>query len=199
MIHIRKATINDVAQIVEIHCDTFADFFLTSLGGSFLSFYYSCFIRSSDGVVLCAVEDDNLLGFSATTKRCRGFNTGLIKNNFLSFSFLSFSLLFTNPKSLVRLAKNVTKTSKEVQDEENYAELYSIAVKNADQGKGIGKKLLFATEEILKLDQIKRLSLTTDYFHNESTIAFYKSMKFEVLYEFTTYPHRKMFRLIKEL
>lgn len=199
MIKVRKATINDVTQIVAIHSDAFADFFLTSLGPRFLAFYYSCFIRSSDGIVICAEENSNIIGFAASTKKCRGFNSKLIKNNIYYFISLSFKLLLINPKALIRLARNVTKTSSEVVDAEDYAELYSIAVKKGGQGKGVGKELLLAIEDILKMDNVKRLSLTTDYFNNEVTIGFYKSMKFEVLYEFVTYPQRRMYRFIKEL
>ena len=44
MMIIRKATINDVDTIVEIHLNAFEGFFLTSLGAEFLRFYYSCFV-----------------------------------------------------------------------------------------------------------------------------------------------------------
>ena len=43
------------------------------------------------------------------------------------------------------------------------------------------------------------ISLTTDYYNNEKTIAFYKKMGYAVLYEFVTYPNRKMYRMIKNL
>lgn len=42
MVVIQKATDKDVRDIVSIHIDAFKDFFLTSLGRDFLSFYYSC-------------------------------------------------------------------------------------------------------------------------------------------------------------
>lgn len=51
---------------------------------------------------------------------------------------------------------------------------------------------------MLKADNINQLSLTTDYYGNESTIAFYKSMNFNVLYEFIAYPKRRMYRFIKK-
>ena len=193
---IRKAKTCDVNGIVLIHKSAFNGFFLTSLGDNFLSVYYSCFIKSEETVILCAEEDGKLLGFSAATKVCKGFNGRLIKANALKFMMVGLRLLFTSPPALVRLIKNFTKKSDEAEDDENYGELYSIGVILDTQGKGVGKALLAETEKLMGID---RLSLTTDYYNNESTIAFYKRCGYKELYEFTAYPNRKMLRMIKEL
>lgn len=197
--NIRKATINDVDTIVEIHLDAFKGFFLTSLGFDFLKFYYTCFVKSSETVTMVAEEEGIVYGFSASTKVCKGFNSRLIKSNLFAFGMLSLKMLFSSPKSLIRLAKNLTKKGEGVEDNEDYAELYSIGVSKSAQGKGVGKKLLTASEEILKKEGVDRVSLTTDYYNNESAVEFYHSMGYEPLYEFVTYPNRKMYRLIKTL
>lgn len=197
--NIRKATINDVDTIVEIHLDAFKGFFLTSLGSAFLKFYYTCFVKSSETVTMVAEEEGIVYGFSASTKVCKGFNSRLIKSNLFAFGMLSLKMLFSSPKSLIRLAKNLTKKGEGVEDNEDYAELYSIGVSKSAQGKGVGKKLLAASEEILKKEGVDRVSLTTDYYNNESAVGFYHSMGYETLYEFVTYPNRKMYRLIKTL
>lgn len=147
-------------------------------------------------MILCAEEDGKLLGFSVATKVCKGFNGRLIKANALKFMMVGLRLLFTNPPALVRLVNNFTKKSDELDDDENYGELYSIGVNAAFQGKGVGKALLAETEKQIG---IEKLSLTTDYYNNESTIAFYQKCGYQVLYEFTAYPNRKMLRMIKEL
>lgn len=193
---VRKAKISDVDGIVSIHKNAFKGFFLTSLGDSFLSVYYSCFIKSNETVIMCAEEDGRLLGFSAATKVCKGFNGRMIKENALKFMMVGLRLLFTNPPALVRLVKNFTKKSDEVDDDENYGELYSIGVNADAQGQGVGKALLAETEKQIG---IEKLSLTTDYYNNELTIAFYQKCGYKVLYEFTAYPDRKMLRMIKEL
>ena len=156
---------------MSIHKNAFKGFFLTSLGDSFLSVYYSCFIKSNETVILCAEEDGKLLGFSAATKVYKGFNGRMIKENALKFMMVGLRLLFTNPPALVRLAKNFTKKSDEVEDDENYGELYSIGVNSNAQGKGVGKALLAETELLMG---IEKLSLTTDYYNNESTVTFYQ-------------------------
>ena len=196
---IKRATVEDINDIVDIHCDAFKGFFLTSLGRDFLKFYYTCFVESADAVSMCAFDNGKLLGFSAATKVCKGFNSKLIKENFLYFCSLSFKLLFTNPSSLIRLVKNITKKSDSVDDEEDYAELYSIGVSKYAQGKGIGKQLLFETERVMKDEGVQRISLTTDYYNNDATVGFYLSMGYKVLYEFTAYPNRKMYRFIKTI
>ncbi len=199
MISIRKASINDVDAIITIHCDAFANFFLTNLGTNFLYFYYSCFIESNEGLVVCVEEDGKIIGFAAATKRCKGFNASLIKNNIYRFIGLSLKLSLSNPKALIRLIRNLTKTNNNVLDRGEYAELYSIAVKKEEQGRGLGKRLLLAAEEMLKVDNVNQLSLTTDYNNNEATIAFYKKMNYDVLYEFIAYPKRRMYRFIKKI
>ena len=85
-----------------------------------------------------------------------------------------------------------------VKDNGEYAELYSIAVKPGNQGLGIGKKLLVATEEDVAKHNCK-ISLTTDYCRNEKTIGFYHSLGYDDLYEFVTFPDRRMWRMVKSL
>lgn len=194
---IRKATINDVNSIVEIHLDAFKGFFLTSLGSKFLTFYYSCFVKNCETVTLVAEENKKIIGFSASTTISKGFNSRLIMNNMYDFSILSLKMLFTTPNALLRLVKNLTKKGEGVVDNEDYAELYSIGVGKAVQGKGVGKKLLAASEQAMKEEGVKRVSLTTDYDNNDQAVGFYHSMGYETFYEFVTYPNRKMYRLIK--
>lgn len=197
--NIRKATSNDVDSIVKIHLNAFKGFFLTSLGADFLSFYYGCFVKSTETVTMVAEEDGVILGFSASSKVCKGFNSRLIKSNFCAFILLSFKMLFSTPNSLLRLAKNLTKKGGGVEDDEDYAELYSIGINKVAQGKGIGKQLLAASEHVMQEEGVKRVSLTTDFDNNGHAIGFYLSMGYETLYKFVTYPNRKMYRLRKTL
>lgn len=197
--NIRKATQTDVDSIVNIHIDAFDGFFLATLGAVFLKFYYTCFISNTQTVTMIAEEEGIVLGFSASSKMCKNFNSKLIKSNLFEFGILSIKLLCTSPKSLIRLMKNLTKKDCGFEDNEEYAELYSIGVNKDAQGRGIGKKLLSSLEQVMKEEGVQRLSLTTDYYNNESTVGFYHSMGYETLYEFVTYPNRKMYRLIKTL
>lgn len=197
---VRKADLNDLDAIVFIHKNAFKDFFLTSLGERFLKLYYTSFIKSDNGVVYCAAKDNSVVGFSACSYMSRGFNASLIKQNLTKFGIEALMLLFSKPKALLRLTKNMNKESDDttIDDKGDYAELYSIAVSPSCQGEGVGKKLLIATEEDVKKHN-DRISLTTDYFNNDKTIAFYYALGYENYYEFVTYPERRMWRMIKRL
>lgn len=196
---IREAIKSDIESIVSIHQDAFKGFFLTSLGPDFLRFYYSRFLTCADAKILCAIEDDRVVGFAALAENCKGFNGRLVKRNLFSFALIAIKMLFTSPKSLLRLVKNFTKKSGEVNDIADYAELFSIGVLASEQGKGIGKLLLSASEDYVRTKKIAKMSLTTDYYNNDKTIRFYKAMGYYELYEFIAYPNRKMYRFIKEL
>ena len=98
----------------------------------------------------------------------------------MRFSVLAVKMFFTNPAALVRLVKNFTKKSDEVEDSEDYGELFSIGVSADSQGKGVGKKILAATEEAIKAMNVEKLSLTTDFYDNDATLGFYRSMGYEV-------------------
>ena len=197
---IRKATQQDIDGIVKIHQEAFKDFFLTNLGKRFLSLYYGTFVNCNDGVVFCAVNDETIVGFSATSYISHGFNSKLIKQNLFKYGCEAVRLLFKQPKAILRLLRNLDKKAEgnAVEDNGEYAELYSIAVKPGNQGSGIGKKLLIATEEDVAKHN-RKISLTTDYYNNEKTIGFYHSLGYQDYYEFVTYPDRKMCRLIKQL
>lgn len=199
MITIRKAMVNDVESIVKIHEEAFPDFFLTTLGERFLCLYYGCMSKSGEALTLCAMDEGKVVGFSSTALKSAGFNTRLIKNNIMKFAVEAMKLLFTNPKSLVRLVNNFTKKSSDVEDNGNYAELFSIGVSPLCQGKGVGSLLISENERMIREGGGKRLSLTTDKDNNESAIAFYQRNGYKVLYEFTAYPNREMCRFIKDL
>ena len=153
-----------------------------------------------DAITLCAEEDGEIKGFATSSYYSHGFNTALIKKNLFRFGLMGIELLFTNPKAVLRLAKNLDKKAEDnaVEDKGEYAELYSIAVKPGNQGYGIGKKLLTATEDEVAQHNSK-ISLTTDYYDNEKTIGFYHSLGYQDYYEFVTYPNRRMWRMLKSL
>jgi len=177
----------------------FPDFFLTSLGKCFLKTYYKSVTADPTGISLGIINDKNeLIGFSVGTNISKGFHKRLFKKNILQFLVQGFIILFIKPKSILRLLKNFDKGDNKF-DDGNYAELLSIAVSPNAKGSGIGKKLIIQFEEEAKSRGCKRIALTTDYYDNDDVMAFYKRSGYEVFYEFTTYPNRRMYKMIKEL
>lgn len=199
MIAIRKATRNDIEAIVRVHEAAFPDFFLTKLGTSFLRLYYNSVMNHKDGVLLACKMDGIIIGLCAGTVLSAGFNSKLIKANIIKFGIESMKILFTKPKALIHLIKNMSKEDSSAGDDGNYAELLSIAVDPKVQRSGAGKAMLLELEKVIKEKGGERLSLTTDYEDNEKAIGFYKSLGYEPWYDFVTYPNRRMYRLIKQL
>lgn len=197
---VSKATLNDISGIVNIHQEAFKEFFLTSLGEGFLRLYYTSFVNSEDGVVYCAKNNDIVVGFSAASYKSHGFNSKLVKRNLLKYGLMAMKLMIVQPKSVLRLLRNMNKESKEdaIVDDGLYAELYSIAVSPSCQGEGVGRLLLTVTEADVRQHN-SELSLTTDYYDNDKTIAFYRALGYKEFYDFTTYPKRRMWRMIKGL
>lgn len=188
----------DIDALVKVHNSAFKGFFLTELGPDFLKIYYHSVAKAPDGILIGTYHNDRLIGFCAACTECSGFNTRLIKSNIIRFGLISLKLLFTRPKALIRLSKNLTKKGS-VEDDGHYAELMSIAVDKEIQNSGAGKAMMDCLEKTLKQSKVARLSLTTDKLNNDSTLAFYEKRGFRQMYVFTAYPDRVMYRLIKDI
>lgn len=196
---VRLVDKSDINNIVVIHNASFQGFFLTNLGGEFLYVYYNAFRKSKRGIVLGCYKNSKLVGFCAATEISVGFNSALIIDNFFPFLLQAFKLILVNPKSVVRLFRNMKKSSSSVKDKGLYSELFSIAVLPTEQNTGVGKLLLNRLEIELKLRGCGELTLTTDSLNNEQTLIFYRKMDYHIMYEFVAYPQRKMYRLKKVL
>lgn len=199
MITVQEAKKLEIDAIVRIHEQAFPSFFLTNLGSAFLRLYYKSVMGHSDGVLLVCKKDDVPIGLCAGTVLSAGFNKRLIKANFFQYGIETLKLLFSKPKSLIHLMKNMSKEDSSVGDNGEYAELLSIAVDPTVQRSGAGKAMLLELENEIKKKGGEKLSLTTDYENNEKAIGFYKSLGYTEWYDFTTYPNRRMYRMIKQL
>ena len=199
---IRKATRKDAENLALAHERIFDDFFMSSLGTSFLVVYYrmavdydatSCFVAYD--------ESGNCLGFVFGRKTAKGYLKRLLKRGLLRFALCGVKLLLTRPNALIRLIKNLEKksNSKDFEDTQDYAEIGLIGVSPEYKGQGIGHRLFHAFEEDVKQRGATKISLTTDYYNNDNTLIAYKAWGFTVLYEFVTYPNRRMYRLIKTI
>lgn len=195
---VKEATKEDIPEIVTVHLSAFPGFFLSALGKKFLKLYYQCVLKSTEGILLVCFDGKKLVGFCAATTRSAGFNTRLILNNFIKFVYVGTTLLFTKPRAIVRLAKNLTKKGA-TEDNGEYGELLSIGVSEIAQSKGIGKTLISQLERAMYRRGVCKLSLTTDVEENNKTLNFYSSNGYIKFYEFIAYPDRRMYRLMKDL
>ena len=199
---IRKVEVNENRAVAKLHMQVMPDFFLASLGEGFLTTYYKVVLRHPETICLLAEDENkNILGFVLGREKAKGYLKRILKSSLFTFVIEGIKLLFIKPKSLIRLVRNLDKISKDssISDTQNYAEIGLIGVSPELKGQGIGHKLFEGFIGILKERNVANLSLTTDMDDNEQTITSYKAWGFTVMYEFKTYPDRRMLRLIKEI
>ena len=193
---------NENRALAKLHMQVMPDFFLASLGEGFLTTYYKVVLRHPETICLLAEDENkNILGFVLGREKAKGYLKRILKSSLFTFVIEGIKLLFIKPKSLIRLVRNLDKISKDssISDTQNYAEIGLIGVSPELKGQGIGHKLFEGFIGILKERNVANLSLTTDMDDNEQTITSYKAWGFTVMYEFKTYPDRRMLRLIKEI
>ena len=192
---VRKATKKDINFIVDIHMERFSNFFLTSLGVSFLNVFYKAFLKNP-GILLVLEDEGKIRGFVAGSRDNRGFFKKLLKNNLIGFLISGARILITNPLALKRIALNAGKAKK---NSLIFAELLSIAT--LENKKGYGKILLNEFEKEVARENHDNLpvSLTTDYANNDKAVQFYRDCGYEIHEVFESYQHRKMYRFIKHL
>lgn len=190
---------NEHQNLADIHLDTFYGFFLSSLGKCFLNAYYNAAINSDESIAVCAIDDNlQIQGFGTGCILSKGFHKRLLLNNLRTFMYPGLKILFSNFNALIRLARNLDKIYSQ-NDDGNYAELISIGVSNQYKRLGVGKELIKIFEEEAKKKGCKKIALTTDYNNNDEVITFYLHCGYKVFYEFTAYPKRRMYKLIKDL
>ncbi|GAB1474505.1 GNAT family N-acetyltransferase [Bacteroidota bacterium] len=194
----RRASIEDFNQISLVHINSFKGLFLTELGVNFLNLYYKSVLRSESTISVCATDNELVIGFVVGCKQSKGYNKSLLLNNFFSFFTFTVITLFTKPKKIIRLIRNFSKIKKP-SDDGIYSEILSIAVLPNYTGQGVGDKLVIEFEKIVKEENLKKITLTTDYYNNDSVISFYKKNGYSIFYDFITYPNRRMYKLIKNL
>lgn len=195
---VKKIEIQDIDSVVNIHLLAFRNFFLSSLGINFLKVYYRSSLKHPDAIAFGLYDCNNCLkGFAFGTLLANGFHKKILLNNFFQFLIPIFLKALFDPKIIVRLFKNLNK-GKEFKDDGNYSELLSLAITPEFSGKGYGKLVLDTFEKKVVELGSKKITLTTDYFNNESTIAFYQKRGYKKYYIFDAYPKRKMYKLIKK-
>jgi ribosomal protein S18 acetylase RimI-like enzyme len=197
--HYRQVNKSEYKILAAIHIKGFKDFFLASLGAGFLNTYYKACLKSDEVIAVCAANEQNqLLGFGMGCPQSKGFHKKLMMRNFFPFFIQGLILLLTKPRALIRLINNFDKIA-DKNDDGNYAELLSIVIIPEAKKMGIGEGMIKYFEEMAKLKGCKKITLTTDYDNNDYVVNFYKKNGYSVLYEFNTYPNRRMYKMIKEI
>lgn len=196
---IRKATRDDLQQIVEVHLAAFEGFFLTMLGKPFLRKMYQAFSSEQYGVMQVAIDDEQrIVGFAAGTLAPDLYFPALRKKMWFAFLIAAIPGIIKHPiKVLRKLYYAMFYKGDKPATLQQTALLSSIAVLPTMAGKSVGKALLADFEQQIVLAGVNCLYLTTDKHGNDAVVGFYTKAGYQIESEFTQPDGRQMLRLTK--
>ncbi|WP_316840670.1 GNAT family N-acetyltransferase [Pedobacter gandavensis] len=171
LVEIKKLNEDHIKEVTHLHDNSFKGFFLTSLGKSFLEVFYKGILGHEHGFGLGAFHGEELVGFAIGTNNNTGFYRAILKKNSLKMLLASFPNLIVNPSSVKRIILSLL--SFKNTEYSDIPVLLSICVSGNKEAKGIGKKLLGAFENEIKVAGNSQLILTTDAKDNDYVNQFY--------------------------
>lgn len=183
----RKATLSDVTDIVDIHLSAFPDFNLSKLGRRFVAFLYRCYVVEDGADIFVqssSSEKSNIAAFIVVVYVPSNFYARLRSRYFFQFCFLGIVGIFRNLRHFVSLFY-VLLFGRKYGGEGNlhtfgFPLISSFAVLPAFHGKGFGRSLLQQVLKYLESKDVKGLYLTTDAVNNAATLRFYAANGFKV-------------------
>ena len=184
---------NDISSIVNIHMKSFPDSLFTKLGKKSIEKYYFWLFEgphNSDKIGL--FNDSRLIGFCFGGQFNGAVSGFVLKNishliiSILVRPYLSFNLNLT--KKINRLIKDIfpyskkkkSLQSKSIDTDHSYA-ILAIAVANNFQNRGLGKKLISASEDFAKKRGYKKMHLSVSSSNNKA-IQFYLNSGSNILH-----------------
>jgi len=172
--NIRLATVEDSVQIAEIHKKEINQGFLSELGDAFLAEFYRAIIQSPGGFCVVAEDEERVIGFISGCERIGGFYKFFFKTHTVKALRILLPKVFN-----VGRVKKIFETLFYPRKEKNMpsAELLTIAVESAYQGKGIARPLFGAFVEEMKRRGVVEFKVLV----GESlprAIAFYEKLGF---------------------
>ncbi|MDB4356112.1 GNAT family N-acetyltransferase [Akkermansiaceae bacterium] len=191
---------DDVDSIVELHCNSFAGFFLTSLGSSFLSHLYSSFVSDEHGVCIVAEDNNKIIGFVAGTPNPEEFFRRIKQTKLWDFAFSALPGFLKHPVLFVKKCFGALFYKGEpISSLSSAALLSSLSVDPIVSGRGIGKKLvkIFCSE--MSTNNLSSVYLITDAEENDAVNIFYEKCGFFLEGSFSRSGNRIMNRWVKVL
>lgn len=189
---IRPAHAEDVASIVQVHVQSFPDFFLTFLGPKFLEVLYRRTIEQPDSINYVALSGrGQVIGFVIGVTSQGRFYSRLIRNHLMEFGWASLGAALRRPAIIPRLLRALRRPG-EAQARAADCLLMSLAVHPAAQGSGAGSSLVRSFLKEAERRGARAVSLTTDRAGNEGVNRFYESLGFTRAQSYTTAEGRPM-------
>lgn len=196
----RSAKERDLSLVADVHVAAFPDFFLTTLGHSFLRVMYKTFLVSQGSVFVVDEIDGQVLGFAVGIKKSVVSDRTLAIKFFPQFALAILPGLVCHPIKVIRRVMGQLLSEggqPEIPDE--CIVLRSIGVLPEIKGSGIANRLLNKFECLARERGVKTVALTTDANENERAIGFYLKHGYKIQQEFKQDGSRRMLLLTKSL
>jgi ribosomal protein S18 acetylase RimI-like enzyme len=175
-LEIREIKKEDASLVALLHTTMFKNFFLTSLGTNFLSFFYGTLIESKNSIGIVIISDRKLIGFAIGNTRNSDFYKKIILDNLVGYALQILGLIFTKPLSIFRILRNLFFSSPHNMN--NLPCLLSICADSKSKVSGVGRKLIHEYEKKLQSVYCTEYFLTTDANNNDRVNEFYKNNGF---------------------
>lgn len=192
-----------IPDVVNIHCNVFKNFFLTSFGNKFLQLMYEGFLKCEDNtcsLIAYDINNNKVVGFVSGILNPHKFYRSMLKHCWYNLGKEVIKVVIYNPIIGVFVVKKILKRTIGASNyRKQGSELASIAVDVDYQGRKIGKALV---EEFLNYMKIKGASciyLTTDTIDNENANQFYIKNGWIIFDTYIDCNERKMNVYIKNL
>jgi ribosomal protein S18 acetylase RimI-like enzyme len=150
-----------IAGVAQIHMDALPNDFLPGLGFDFLNdVFYPAALKSEHARIYTAVMDDQPLGFVIVTRNSSQFFRSIVSAQMWDFLKTGIRSSFS---SLDQFKKNIEIVLSSLKEgvHEDYGEIYEIAVRPDSQGQGIGRKLVQASMDYLKENDLPGIKIKT--------------------------------------
>jgi ribosomal protein S18 acetylase RimI-like enzyme len=183
-------------QSVNIHLKAFPEFFLSSLGPSFLYQFYESFLYDTKGVGFVACQrNGKLLGVVVGPSDPKGYFKRLFMRRWWTFCISSIGAIVRKPSIAARVARAAFYRGAPPPGPAR-ALLSSIAVSPEAQTIGVGKTLVYEWTEEIRRRGALGCYLTTDADYNSAVLNFYMKLGWQIQTSFTTPEKRRMHCLI---
>lgn len=186
---VRELSEQDARAASALHVQAFPTFFLSRLGGRFLTRLYSAFAADEKIVALCIERGGELVAVAAGPVQSQGYLTRLVRARFFGFASAALPAALKDPRIVTATARRIREGGSEAR---HGALLASICVAPAAQRQGVGRVLIDAWCAAAVDAGAKCVFLTTDTEANSRTHAFYLTNGWVALGEHLTHEGRRM-------
>jgi hypothetical protein len=201
MFKINNIDFSDIEEISELHHKAFKNFFLTSLGTSFIKYFYTIILRHKNSVSILLKYDNKIVGFAIGTLNNNHFYKDIIVKNIFSFSLEILKIILKNPLFILKLINKIKYSNSSSQHNltDNLPCLLSICIDPELESKGMGKIILKEFEYKLIKKNATRYFLTTDSHENDYVNNFYLKNGFANIHIIKKYNNRYMNVYLKNI